>query len=144
MELDVSAVEPDERAGLAEAIAVYKRLRAVLHSGEVVRIDHPDPAAWVHGVVAADRAAAVFAYVQLAGSTAESPAPARLAGLDPERRYAVAPLPVGGEPATMQAAPPDWMAGGGLVLSGRTLESVGLAMPVLEPEQALVIELRSA
>src|SRR5215213_4568992 len=97
MELDVTALTREERAGLTQAIAAYKRLRGLLHSGEVVRVDHPDPAAWVQGVVAADRTSAVFAYVQLATSVAEAPAPARLAGLEPDRRYVVTPLPIGAE-----------------------------------------------
>ena len=41
-------------AALAGLVATYRRHRALLHSGDVVHADHPDPAAAVHGVVAAD------------------------------------------------------------------------------------------
>jgi alpha-galactosidase len=143
LELDVSALDGEERAALADAIAAYKSLRELLHGGELVRADHPDPAAWVHGIVAPHRGEAVFAYMQLTTSVAELPAPARLPGLDPDRVYRVEPLAVGGEPATGHAAPPPWLAAGGVSVSGRALASAGLTMPVLDPEQALVLRLRS-
>jgi alpha-galactosidase len=140
IEWDVTAATPNEQAGLAEAIAYYKRVRKLLHSGEVVRADHPDPAAFVHGVVAPGRREALFAYVQLATSAAETPGPARLPGLDAERRYRVEPIPLAGGPALGQAEPPPWMEAG-VTLSGRALAVAGLQLPVLQPEQALVLHL---
>jgi alpha-galactosidase len=99
-----------------------------------VRADHPDPAAYVHGVVGPDQA--MFAYVQLTTSAAERPGRARLPGLDPERIYRVEALPGA---ATLRAAGPGWRDG--LELSGRALGAAGLQMPVLQPEQALLIRL---
>jgi alpha-galactosidase len=86
----------------------------------VVRVDLPDPAFSLHGVVAADRSAALFCFVALATSASERPGAVRLAGLDPERRYEV----------------------NGLTLTGRALMSAGLQMPLLAPEQAVLIEVR--
>ena len=59
----------------------------MLHTGTVVHADHPDPAATVSGIVAADRGAALFSYVQQTTGATDHPAPIRLCGLDPERRY---------------------------------------------------------
>jgi len=73
LEWDVTGAPEAERAQLAEAIALYKRLRGLLHSGELVRADHPDPAALVHGVVGDGEA--VFAYVQLTSSALPALAP---------------------------------------------------------------------
>jgi alpha-galactosidase len=140
IEWDVTAATPDEQAGLAEAIAYYKRVRELLHSGEVVRADNPDPAAFVHGVVAAARDEAVFAYVQLVTSAAETPGPARLPGLAAERAYRVEPVQLAGGAALGQAEPPPWMEAG-VTLSGRALAIAGLQMPVLQPEQALILHL---
>ena len=126
---------------MAEAIACYKRLRPLLHGGRVVRADHPNPAAYLHGVVAADRAEALFAYVQLTASAFETPGLARLPGLDPDRAYRVAPLSVAGAPGTKQAVAPPWYAAGGVTLGGRVLGEVGLPLPVLRPEQALLLHL---
>ena len=142
IEWDIAGASEQEQEGLAEAIAFYKRMRPLLHGGRVVRADHPNPAAYLHGVVAADRAEALFAYVQLTSSDFETPGLARLPGLDPGRAYRVEPLRVAGEPETKQAAAPRWYDAGGVTLDGRALGEVGLPLPVLRPEQALLLHLR--
>jgi alpha-galactosidase len=144
IEWDVTAAPDEARRDLAEAIALYRRLRPLLHGGEVVRADHPDPAAYLHGVVGSDRAEAVYAYVQLAAAATETPGAARLPGLDPARRYRVVPLRVAGGPRTTQVAGPAWYEAGGVVLTGRALAEAGLQLPVLAPEQALLLHLTPA
>jgi alpha-galactosidase len=139
IEWDVTAAAPEERAALASWIGFYKRHRGLLHSGEVVHADHPDPAAAVHGVVAGDRAEALYAYVQLATSRFGVPAPARLPGLDPARGYLVEPVHPAGPPRTSQRLPPPWYAAGEVTLPGAVLGAAGLAMPALNPEQALLL-----
>ncbi|HUH06508.1 MAG TPA: alpha-galactosidase [Egibacteraceae bacterium] len=138
MEWDIASAAQEDLDGLQSIIGFYKQLRGLLHHGEVVRGDHPDPAAWVHGVVAADRSQALFAYVQLATSVTEVPGPAALPGLDDDRRYRVQAVHPAGEPSGHSMAPP-WMADGGIVLTGRELEAVGLQMPVLDPENVLLL-----
>jgi len=141
IEWDIASASAGEQAALGEAIACYKRLRPLLHAGQVVRADHPDPAAHLHGVVAADGSEAVFAYAQLTASASETPGVARLPGLDPDRAYRVTPLQVAGAPRTRQAVAPRWWAAGGVTLGGRALAEVGLPLPVLLPEQALLLHL---
>jgi alpha-galactosidase len=138
IEWDISEAAQEEQAGLAEAIELYKRSRALLHSGTVVRADHPDPAAYVYGVVAPE--GALFAYVQLDASAAEIPGRARLPGLEPDRRYRVEPVRLAGGPAVQQSQPPGWYEGG-VTLTGRALATAGLQMPILQPEQALLLRL---
>ena len=53
VEWDLTRASEAELAELAEWIAFYKAHRGLLHTGEVVRGDHPDPAVWLNGVVAA-------------------------------------------------------------------------------------------
>jgi alpha-galactosidase len=144
IEWDVSAVADDERVRLAALVATYRRYRALLHSGEVVHADHPDPAAAVHGVVAPDRSEALFAYVALTTTAAEVPGPARLPGLDQASSYRIDVVDTGGAAFVVeQAAPGWWPADGapGPVLPGSFLDLVGLPMPVLGPEQAVVLHL---
>ncbi|HYN17781.1 MAG TPA: GH36 C-terminal domain-containing protein, partial [Actinomycetes bacterium] len=117
--------------------------RPLLHTGQVVRADHPDPSAYLHGVVAQDRSEALFAYVQLTASAFETPGLARLPGLDPDRAYRVEPVAPGGEPETKQALAPRWLEAGGVTLGGLALAEVGLPLPVLRPEQALLLHLTS-
>ena len=140
IEWDIDSAGQVDRDSLKQLISDHKRLRTLLHSGTVVNGDHPDPAATVSGVVAADKSAAVFCYAQLAMSLPEIPAPALLVGLDPDRRYRVVPLMPAGPSASIERTPAPWMAAGEVVLTGRTLATVGLPMPVLNPEQALLLE----
>ena len=144
IEWDIASASAAEQEALAEAIAFYRRMRPLLHGGQVVRADHPNPAAYLHGVVAADRAEALFAYVQLTASAFETPGLARLPGLDPGRAYRVEPVAVAGEPETKQAVAPAWLEAGGVTLGGRALAEVGLPLPVLRPEQALLLHVTSA
>jgi alpha-galactosidase len=132
VEWNLLDADADERQQLAAVIALHKRLRPLLHSGTVIRLDHPDTSGLAHGVVSSDRSEAVFSYAQMATSAAWVPAPLRFNGLDPERRYRLASLPLG--------APIAWSVEG-LVLSGRQLTAHGVQLPVLLPESAFVMEL---
>ena len=140
-EWDLTAAAPAERELLAEAVAEYKRLRPLLHSGRVVHGDLPDPSALLSGVVARDGSAAVFSYAQLTTSPLAVPPPVLLPGLDPDRPYAVRPLLLAGARTGVAHAEPPWWRAGEVVLTGRVLGSAGLRLPVLDPESALLLEL---
>ena len=114
--------------------------RAVLHGGTVVRADRADPASWVHGVVGPD--SALYAFVQLTTSAPAVPEPVRLPGLDPSRRYRVAVAYPAGEAESVQLSPPPWLESG-VELPGAVLGTVGLPMPALNPEQALLLTVRA-
>ena len=74
----------------------------------------------------------------LTTSAFETPLPVRLPGLDPDRTYRVAPaIPLPAHLALDRGAPP-WLTGG-VVLSGTALAVLGLPMPGLNPEHALLI-----
>jgi alpha-galactosidase len=139
-EWDISTLGAQQREDLAAAVRTYKRLRPLLHSGRVVNADLPDPSAQLHGVVAVDGASAVFAYAQLTTSSLEVPARVALPGLDPERVYRVRPAD-GARFAGVARALPAWWSGGEVHLSGRVLGEVGIRLPVLNPAQALLLEL---
>lgn len=138
IEWDVRQATAEERQGLIAAIGLYKAWRPVLHTGRLVRGDHPDPASQVTGVVDADGSRGIYSWATLASSAFETPLPVRLPGLDPERRYRVrVALPIGAH-AVGERAPVGWAADG-VELSGRALAVLGLPMPILHPEHALLI-----
>ncbi|MFJ2033635.1 alpha-galactosidase [Streptosporangium sp. NPDC087985] len=143
LEWDLLTATDDERQQLRQAIALYREIRSLLHTGTVVRGDHPDPSAWVHGVVSEDRSTAVFAYVQLTTSVDAVPAPWRMPGLDPHRSYRVTVLEKAGRPATTGRVAPAWFSSGEIEAGGRVLGAIGLTPPILAPEQALVVRLDS-
>ena len=142
IEWDITAIDAGERTELAAWVALHKRLRPLLHTGRVVRVDHPDPAVQAHGVVAHDRNHAVYAVSRVATSAAQVPGAVRLPGLDPQRRYRVRPPAGVPEPALLELSPPGWLAwpGDGIAVSGSVLSTVGVQLPALHPEQALLLE----
>jgi alpha-galactosidase len=138
IEWDIASAGPAERARLAEWIAVHKRLRPLLHTGSVVRGDHPDPALWVYGVVAADASHALFACAQTATSVHAPAGRVRLPGLDPAATYRLAPLAPGNLVDDGRTGPPWWTTG--VDLPGRVLATVGVQVPTLLPERLVLIE----
>lgn len=141
VEWDLTAADADELDVLARWIHLHKRLRPFVASGRTVRIEQPDPALAVSGIVAPDRSQAVFVAAALARSAHSNRGLLRLRGLDPRARYRVRPLIVGDPPAGLVA--PFWFgpAGRGVVLPGALLEASGIRMPPLHPEQSLVVSL---
>jgi len=139
LEWDLTGLSVVELASVASWISLYKQVRPLLHSGDVVRADYPDPAGYLHGVVSADRRHAVYCFAQLTAPL-DGAAPAlRLPGLDPSLRYSVScPL----RPPSLLTTP-SWLASDGFSGSGAALGSAGLAAPRLHPAQAIVLELRT-
>ena len=144
IEWDITRIDDADRAGLRSWIAFYQEHRGLLHGGDVVRVDHPDPAVWVHGVVSPARDEALFAVVQLETSVMAVPARVRLPGLDADRPYRVHPVHPAGPPRTHRRSVPPWLAEGEVTLTGRMLEVVGLQVPELLPEQALLLRVEEA
>jgi alpha-galactosidase len=140
IEWDITSAEAD-RAELARWITLYKRLRPLLHGGQVVRADDPDPARLVHGVVSASRDHAVFAVVGMATSVFSPPPPVRLPGLSRAATYDIVALEPGAAPPGVGSPP--WLPGP-LRLSGAALADAGLAMPAMWPEQLLLLEVTAA
>jgi len=141
LEWDVASCTDEELVALRAWAALYRDLRPLLHGGDVVRAEHPDPGAWLHGVVAPDRSAAVFAYVRLVSSPDAGPGRLRLPGLDPGRRYRVTRRDEAGAGiATVVRAPQRW-SDGGVELPGAVLERIGVAAPPLDPAQGVLLHL---
>jgi alpha-galactosidase len=140
VEWNILESSAEDRAVLAEVITLHKANRALLHSGDSRRFDHPNPTVVAHGVVSLDRAEALVSFAQMSSPRSLAVEPLRLPGLDPDRRYrvALAPAPV----VHLGAArwQPGWVTDG-LVATGRHLEVIGLQPPVMRPETALLIHI---
>jgi alpha-galactosidase len=139
MEWDIREAEGEVLTELRDAVTLYKKHRTLLHSGVAVHADLPDPAYLLHGVVAQDSSEALFAFVSVASSAAEHPGRVQFPGLDPERRYRVTVAFPSGGGAYIQRRPPSWLAEG-FEATGLALAKVGLPMPILNPEHAIVLE----
>ena len=150
IEWDLARATEEELAELREWLDFYTANRDLLMAGTVVRVDTHDDHLFVHGVVAPDQARAIFAMATV-GSLDASPGPRlRLRGLDPDRLYRIRPILVGPGPSGL--VPPPWWgdpSGGddgqafpGTVLSGRALEQVGVAPPIVHPDQVVLFDVR--
>jgi alpha-galactosidase len=122
-----------ERAGLAEVIAVHRRFRALLHTGDVVRFDpivHGDePSGAGHGVYAPDRSEALVAYAQLSSGMSLLPPVLRVPGLTPDQRYRIEEISLGGGRRPLEP----------LQMTGRQLAAHGLQLPPLAPESGILL-----
>jgi alpha-galactosidase len=143
----LNATEAD-RAEIADSIGLHKKHRTLLHGGDTRRIDHPESSVNIMGVVATDRSEALFSYVRTATMTEAVPAPMRLAGLDPDRRYRITRLPLPGSHRDHSLSPPEWLArlaqGDEVIATGRLLMTAGLQPPILHPESAMILHFGSA
>ena len=127
-------------AQVTEIVSTHKRFRGLLHSGRVVRVDHPDPNMNVHGVVASDGGEALFSAVRTGVGPSLHSSALRFPGLDPGRIYDVHILAFGGQQWGPHRSLQAWLDLG-LALTGRQLAVVGLHAPVLNPETALLLHL---
>lgn len=133
VECDVRALSDAERERLGESIALYRRFRALIHGGDVVRFDVPNDSVRAYGVYSPDRREALVAHVTLATAAAAAPAPLRLPGLAPDVRYRVEQIALPGARA--------WLPADGAVLSGAQLAAHGLQLLPMNPESGLLLHL---
>lgn len=140
IEWDVTTLAPADHEALAHWAACYRQHRALLHTGTVVNAD-TDAHRLIRGVVSADRREALFTVATLDTSPVSVPLPDRVPGLDPALSYRVEPVTVGGGPALYGGVSPAWWDAGSLVATGAALQSFGIRMPLLMPEQAVILHL---
>jgi alpha-galactosidase len=158
IEWDLTTATDQERADLRDWIRFYRANRRLLMSGDLVRMDFPDPALVGYGILAPDRSEAIYTIASVATAEVMLPGRLRLPGLDPDRRYRIGPILVGRAPSGL-IPPPWWGAitsegepsgerralGGlpaegddGLVLTGAMLASAGVMAVNMRPEQAIL------
>jgi len=138
IEWDVRALDDAELAELAAWVALHKRLRPVLARGRLVRGDDADPAMSVTGVVSPEQDEGWYVVATVGTLVTQAPASVPLCGLDPERSYRLtAETPPGcRHPSDLGET---WLDGPGIEVSGSTLATLGVRLPALEPETAIVL-----
>ena len=140
IEWDVRTLGESDLLELSEAVALYKKHRALIHSGVAVHGDLVDPAYLLGGSVAQDGSEALYSFVSVATSSDEIPGRVGFPGLSPETSYEVTVIfPTATSPYGDRANV-GWIPGG-FTATGRFLAEVGLPMPILNPEQGVLIHL---
>ncbi|HET8958149.1 MAG TPA: alpha-galactosidase [Microcella sp.] len=139
IEWDLTRTSDDERRMIADWAALYRDERELLHGGRVVRTDEPGDDRLVHAVVDQDADRALIALVQLTASPVATPPRLRLPSLASDRVYRLEAIEVGGPAHVVQDAPPAWWQAGSIELTGRALAEFGVPVPLLAPEQAILL-----
>jgi alpha-galactosidase len=149
IEQDITYCTPGELARLTAWTALYRELRPLLHSGRTVRADlgesAGEDAVLLHGVVAADGGSALYCWARVATSPEGQWGRVPFPGLAADARYQVRVRTELGLPSWHQTSGPAWLTAalqGWVTLPGAVLAVAGVPMPTLNPEQALLIEVR--
>ncbi len=138
IETDPAAMDERERAVLAVHIAHYKGWRNVLHSGAMHQLDMDGEGAFGRIAVAADGARALVLIARADLAVDHLARPVRLAGLDDAATYKISLLEPWPHKASQYVGRGfDWRAG--IELTGRFLQSSGVAIPLVHPETAWLL-----
>ncbi len=140
IEWDLTEATDAELQELHRWVQLYKELRPLLHSGDVVHADLDDPSLSLEGVVSRDRTEAVYRFSVLDHTLTASPGRVTLPGLDPELTYHAEALSTGDTHRT-DTVPP-WTTTG-TRLPGRILGQVGLQAPLLQVDRLAIWRLRA-
>ncbi|MFB9136633.1 alpha-galactosidase [Vibrio olivae] len=140
IELDPVKEELTEKQGFERYIKLHKMLRPLLHSGRTWHVPTDDKAHQIHSVVSSDQSQAVVMVAQLAMPTCALSGHLRLPGLDPKAVYRITMLDKPGNYDDIVNYQPPWTESG-CELSGAWCEEVGLTMPILDPETAILLKL---
>jgi alpha-galactosidase len=143
IEINLLSEPENELAELKAAIALHKVHRALLHQGDLYRLDLPDYLNGV-GVVASDQREALFSIAFVKGHAAILPCRFLPAGLDPDAWYRLRLIwPQGwrsrSAPSVVNALD---VTGEGAVLSGDALMNFGVQLPLSLPETVLLFHLQ--
>ena len=144
--IEWNLLELDDRdlQRVAGYIALHRRFRDLLHTGDTVRFDplHSGPGrpSLAGGVYSTDRREAVVWFAQLDTGISLTPPVLRLPGLLPDTSYRLTLVDPPGLHTHTTSHPPSWVADG-ITLTGRQLALHGLQPPGLDPETAILIHL---
>jgi alpha-galactosidase len=142
IEQDLTACSAAEIDALTAWASMYKELRSLLHSGRVVRADLPDEAGlFFHGVISNGHG--LFCLARISTSAAGQSWRVRLPGLSRGRDYRLRIRADLGLPSMRQVRAPEWVSAalaGWVRVPGAVLVDAGVAMPTLDPGQALLLE----
>ncbi|WP_372967308.1 alpha-galactosidase [Microbacterium sp.] len=145
IEQDLTAVDDDELAVIARWTGLYREFRELLHSGRVVNADLSDQATALAGVVAQDGSQALFTWSRFATSAAGQSGRVRFPGLDAAATYRIRIREELGATSRHQGNDPDWVTAAvadAIEVPGSVLAVAGVPLPTLNPQQAMLIDLR--
>ncbi|MEV5069886.1 alpha-galactosidase [Microbacterium sp. LMI12-1-1.1] len=143
IETDLTVSGAEDLHTITAWAALYRELRELIHTGDVVNADLADDATMLTGIVAAGGERALFTWTRLATSADGQSGRVRFPGLDAGSVYRVRVRSELGPASRHEVSDPDWMRlalDGGIELPGSVLGVAGVPLPTLNPQQALLFD----
>ena len=134
IEADLRELDAQETSDLAAGVALHKRHRALIHGGQLHRIDAAEGVN-TFAIVAEDGSEALVSYTMVTEQRGYFAEPLRLAGLDPATEYQLSVV----WPPRLKAA---WPLKDGGRFRGAALMQAGFQPPRLHPGTALILHLK--
>ncbi len=141
VEWNLLSLSDAELDALTDVVALHRRFRPLLHGGDAVRFD-TDEASIAHGVYATDRSEALVSFALISTSAGLTPPPLHLPGLRHDGRYRVEQVSLPGQHLGPNRSQLAWLSGG-TTMTGAQLETLGLQLPALHPESAILLHCRA-
>lgn len=130
LELDLRELDDAAMAELTAGVALHKAHRGLIHSGQLLRIDHPQVMAFA--IIAEDQREVLVSATMITEPRASFMAPLRLPGLDAAADYAIKRIWPQRLPWPITPMP---------LVNGAVLGKAGLQLPRLHPGTAVVLQL---
>lgn len=142
MELNLLKESPKDLTTLKAGIALHKLYRALLHTGDLARLDTPEHVI-ASGVVSKDKSEAVFSWANIRAHRETLPGRIFFTGLDAHKVYRIkiiwpAPATSRSTPSIISRAD---LSADGILIPGEALMQMGLQAPLLNPETCLLFSL---
>ncbi|MDC5841186.1 alpha-galactosidase [Vibrio europaeus] len=141
VELDPVKESEQEKQAFAKYIALHKHYRELLHSGEAFYLDSADDTRLAYGVTKAQQT--LITVCQKAMPDYALPEPLILEHLDRARDYKVTLVDYPQSSAQLMKPSDGWWEGEPLVVSGDWLATLGLSLPILDPEACLLLSIEA-
>ena len=138
VEADLLELTEQEKTELTAAVALHKKHRKLILGSNLVRLDLHDYESGF-GIIGPDKKEAMFSYALLAGLPNSAPGRFRFRGLEVDAQYEINVIwPL--VPKSYSTSILDVI--NGAVLSGDALMRVGMQLPIMQPENLLIIHLQ--
>ena len=144
VELDPLQATEEDKKGFSRYINIYKQYRPLIHEGTLYRLDSDDPQAQnITAIVSPNRRQALVVIAQRTMPTWALSGTLRIQGLEPQTAYKVSVIDAASNfKCGIVSTQPAWVTEG-VTLTGEWLQYAGLAMPVLDPESAVLLRVEA-
>ena len=140
VELDPVKESKEEKEAFGKYIKLHKKYRDLIHTGNTFRLDCTEGKRNAYGVYNTNEM--LVTVCQLAMPEYSLPEPLRIAYVDDNKQYRVEIVDAPKTEMSLMKKRPEWSEKSN-VFTGQILKEIGLSLPVLDPESALLIYIQA-